>query len=77
MIQRVIALAAMMVTTVERVKGSSVDSIDGTLAEGDENRPPQGSGRSHITGRVKGTHGGNGMNTRGRRSGKEVKPDYK
>ena len=30
-------------------EGSSVDSIDGTLADGDENRPPQRRGKSHIT----------------------------
>ena len=61
----------------EESEGSSVESIDGTLAEGHENKPPQGTGRSHVTGRVQGTHGGSGMSTKGRRSCKEVKPDYK
>ena len=58
-------------------EGSIVDSIDSTLSKGDENRPPQGTSRSHVTGGAQRTHGGNGMSTRGRRSGKEVKPDFK
>ena len=43
MIQRVIAIAAMVVTTV-------MDSIDSVLTEGDENRPPQQTGRSEVIG---------------------------
>ena len=30
-------------------EGSSVGSTDGALAEGYENKPPQQTGRSHIT----------------------------
>ena len=30
-------------------EGSSMDSIDGALADGDENRPPQRTGRSYVT----------------------------
>ena len=48
MIQRVIVLAAMMVTTVEKLK-TVVCSIDGALADGEETRPRQQTGRSHVT----------------------------
>ena len=59
-------------------EGSSVDSIDGEMTEVDENRPPQGTGTSHVTGGRQGTHRSSGMSTkRGRRSGKGVKSNYK
>ena len=51
MIQRVIAIAAMIVTTAERVKAVvRTCSIDSIWTEGDENRPPQGTGRSQVVG---------------------------
>ena len=41
------AMIHMMMTHSRETEGSSMDSIDGALADGDENRTPQGAGRSH------------------------------
>ena len=83
-IQTEMATAAMMMVTDDggegsgETEGSNVESVDGDVIEGDENRPPQGTGTSHVTGGGQGTHGSSGMTTtRGRRSGKEVKSNYK
>ena len=82
MIQRVIAIAAMMVTTVERVKTVVWTALMALWLRAMKTDHHNGTGRSHVTGQVQGTHGGSGMSTRGmstrgRRSRKEVKSDYK